>query len=86
MQLRIEVLPRVFLKHPYLTYDDIRTAWTNAISARIREYGPPDIIAAAGVDTKGRMIEMLGIMLEEDLVVIYHAMKLTWKMAKELAL
>ena len=86
MQIRVEVLPRVFLKHTYLTYDDIRTAWTNALSARTREFGPPDIIAAAGVDTKGRMIEMLGIKIEDDMVVIYHAMKLTQKMARELAL
>ena len=86
MQIRIEVLPRVFLRHTYLTHDDIQTAWTNALSAQTREFGPPDIIAAAGVDTKGRMIEMLGVKMEDDVVVIYHAMKLTQKMARELAL
>ena len=58
----------------------------NALSARTREFGPPDVIAAAGADTKGRMIEMLGIKMEDDSVVVYHAMKLTQKMAQELAL
>jgi len=35
---------------------------------------------------KGRMIEMQGVKMEDDVVVIYHAMKLTQKMARELAL
>lgn len=86
MQVRVEVLPRVSLSHPDVTDDDVQTAWLNALSARTREFGPPDVIAAAGADTKGRMIEMLGIKMEDDSVVVYHAMKLTQKMAQELAL
>lgn len=86
MQIRVEVLPRVSLSHPDVTDDDVRMAWTNALSARTREFGPPDVIAAAGADTKGRMIEMLGIEMEDGSVVVYHAMRLTQKMAQELAL
>ena len=86
MQAWIEVLPRVSLSHPDVTEDDVRVAWQNALSARTREFGPPDIVAAAGADTKGRIIEMLGIIMEDESVVVYHAMKLTYKMRRELAL
>ena len=86
MQTRIEVLPRVSLNHPEITEEDVRIAWLNTLSARTREFGPPDVVAAAGADTKGRLIEMLGVIMEDDSIVVYHAMRLTKKMAQELAL
>jgi hypothetical protein len=79
VQPRIEVLARVSLNHPDVSDDDVRVAWLNALSVRTREFGPPDVIAATGADTKGRIIEMLGVEMEDDSVVVYHAMKLTQK-------
>ena len=43
-------------------------------------------VAAAGADARGRMIEMVGVELEGGGVLIYHAMRLTAKMARELRL
>lgn len=86
MRHRIEVQPRVHERHPDVDEADVLTAWRNAKSIRTREFGPPDVIAAAGADTKGRMIEMLGVEMADGSVSVYHAMKLTDKMASELGL
>lgn len=82
----VEVHPRVTDRHPDVTADDVVRAWTNALSMRRRNFDPPSHIAAAGVDTKGRIIEMVGVELEGGGVLVYHAMRLTAKMEKELGL
>jgi hypothetical protein len=38
------------------------------------------------MDTKGRLIEMVSVELEDGGVLVYHAMRLTAKMARELEL
>ena len=47
---------------------------------------PPDYYAAAGADPRGRMIEMVGVELEDNRLLIFHAMRLTAKMADELCI
>ena len=47
---------------------------------------PPDYYAAAGADPRGRMIEMVGLELEDNRLLIFHAMRLTAKMADELCI
>lgn len=86
MSGRITVHPRVSKRHPGVSDDDVVSAWRNAVAIVNRTYAPPDIYAAAGTDTKGRMLEMLGIEMEDGSVLVYHAMKLTAKMARELGL
>ena len=46
---------------------------------------PPDYYAAAGADSRGRMIEMVGVELEDNRL-LFHAMRLTAKMADELCI
>lgn len=82
----IEVHPRVAARHPDVTDVDVVAAWGNAVAMRHRNFDPPAHIAAAGLDTKGRMIEMVGVELEDGGVLVYHAMKITPKMASELGL
>lgn len=82
----IEVHPRVAARHPDLTDADVVAAWENAVAMRHRNFDPPAHIAAAGLDTKGRMIEMVGVELEDGGMLVYHAMRLTAKMAGELEL
>lgn len=53
---------------------------------RHRNFDPPAHIAAAGMDSRGRMFEMVGVELEDGAMLVYHAMKLTPKMAMELGL
>lgn len=82
----IVVHPRVPAKHPDVTEEDVVTAWKHAVAARRRNFDPPSHVAAAGVDTRGRLIEMVGVELEGGGVLVYHAMRLTEKMARELGL
>lgn len=51
---------------------------------RMRNYNLPCHFVLAGIDVKGRMLELVGVELSDDSVLIYHAMKLTTKVAKEL--
>lgn len=78
--------PRVMERHPDVTEEDVAMAWSHAIAMRHRSFDPPVHIAAAGVDTKGRLIEMIGVELEDGGILVYHAMRLTAKMARELEL
>lgn len=57
--------PRVMERHPDVTEEDVAMAWSHAIAMRHRSFDPPVHIAAAGVDTKGRLIEMIGVELED---------------------
>lgn len=47
---------------------------------------PPNYYAAAGADPRGRMIEMVGVELEDSRLLIFHAMRLTPKMADGLCI
>ena len=82
----ITVHPRVNSKRPEISNEDVIHAWRNAIVIVNREYNPPDYYAAAGFDSKGRILELIGVELEDNSLMIFHAMKLTNKMKKELGL
>ena len=73
------------LKHG-LTERDIELAVDNAIAVRCRNFDPPCHYALAGSGAKGNLIEVLIAEQEDGELIVYHAMKLTPKMAKELGL
>jgi hypothetical protein len=83
---KVAVHERVNRQHPEIADEDVATAWKNAIAIINRDYGVPDYYAAAGIDNKGRMLEMIGFEEEDGTLMVFHAMKLTGKMAKELGL
>ena len=60
------------------------TAWRSAIAVRRRNYDPTEYYAAAGADSHGRLLEMVGVELDDGSLLIFHAMRLTDKMAQEL--
>ena len=70
---RLEIHPRVFLRHPQLSEEDIRTAWKNsyyeALRADIANY--PEYLWISA-DSKGRDIEMVGTLIDGGWL-IYHA-------------
>ena len=65
--------PRVFLRHPQLNEEDIRTAWNNSYYEALRADSPnyPEYLWI-GADSKGRDVEMVGT-LTDDGWFIYHA-------------
>ena len=69
----LEIHPRIFLRHPQLNEEDIRTAWRNAYYEALRAYSQnyPEYLWI-GVDSKGRDVEMVGT-LTDDGWLIYHA-------------
>ena len=81
---RITVHPRVTRRHPDIQVADVESAWRSAIAVRRRNYDPPDYYAAAGADSHGRLLEMVGVELDDGSLLIFHAMRLTDKMAQEL--
>ncbi len=68
------------------TEGDIRHAVRFPKAARYRNFDPPAHIAIAGADESGNVIEVLGAEQEDGSLVVFHAMKLTKKMARELML
>lgn len=84
--IKLKIQERVFARHPDITEGDIRNAWLFAIAQRRRNASAPDVIAAAGPDMKGRLIEILAVEGQGGELSVYHAMKLTKKMARELNL
>ena len=81
---RITVHPRVTRRHPDIQVADVESAWRSAIAVRRRNYDPPEYYAAAGADSHGRLLEMVGVELDDGSLLIFHAMRLTYKMAQEL--
>lgn len=82
----IVVLPRVSERHPDVSEEDVITAWRNALAIRRRNFDMPSHYMAAGLDTKGRLIEMVGAEQEDGTLIVYHAMMLTKKAKRELGL
>ena len=76
---------RVQQRHPELSDEDVAAAWRNAVAVRRRSFDPPEYYAAAGADPHGRMIEMVGVELEDSRLLIFP-MRLTSKMADELCI
>ena len=46
----------------------------------------PRLLRSRGCGPRGRMIEMVGVELEDSRLLIFHAMRLTTKMADELCI
>ena len=83
---KLEVHRRVTLRHPDVTEIGVEVAWRNAIAMRLRNIEAPAHIVAAGADSKGRLVEIIGVELENERILIYHAQRLTAKMRSELGL
>ena len=83
---KLKVHQRITLRHPDIAAHDVETAWRNAVAMRLRTMEPSAHIIAAGADSKGRLIEMIGVELDNGQVLVYHAQKLTAKMQAELGL
>lgn len=72
----IEVDPRIGRRHPELSNDDVSSAWRNALVVveRSTTTHPDTMLVAVGFDAKGRLLEMVGIVLENERVHVFHAM------------
>jgi len=72
----IEVNQRVSERHPEIQESDVATAWANVLVV-IERSGtslPDTVLVAVGFDSNGRFIEMVGSVMENGIVHIFHAM------------
>ncbi len=84
----IVVHQRVNKRHPSIVDEDVMYACHHPIAISEREdvSNEDSYYAIAGMDEKGRILEAVGVMLDDNTLLIYHAMKLTENMRKELGL
>ena len=71
---KVIVHPRILRLHPELTEEDILDAWDSIIHSRARLEEKPFECIAVGIDSSGRLIEMVAIRLENRDILIFHAM------------
>ena len=86
MFITLDIHPRIGTRHPEITDADIRHAWENAIVIRERIGSEPLTLMAAGPDCAGRLLEVLVVERDGGNLLVYHAMGLTRKAARELEL
>jgi hypothetical protein len=72
----IEVDSRISERHPEISEADVVSAWCNALIIIERVGAPlPDVIlVAVGSDSNGRLMEMVGAVMEDGRVHVFHAM------------
>ncbi len=84
--MKIYIHKRITTKHKNITENDVLTAWKNCSHYRIRTDKEQEEYIALGTDTKGRLIQMVGVLIDKDLL-IYHALTPpTKKFLKEMGL
>lgn len=84
--MQVQVLPRVHERHPDITEQQVRHAWSHIIKSRRRNMVfDPTQYMAIGTDQQGRALEMLAFIdAQRQEWVIYHAMPASRKAMREL--
>ena len=72
----IEVDPRINERHSEILESDVLSAWKNALIVieRIGVPLPDVVLVAVGSDANGRLLEMVGAVLADGTVHVFHAM------------
>ena len=82
----IVVDQRVNARHHDVTDYSVRVAWSNVVRFMPREGTEPLRYVAVGYDESGRLLEMVAVLDESDRWHIFHAMRATPKVLRELTL
>jgi len=61
------------LLHPDLSEHDVVTAWNHILSSFTRTWTDLRECVAVGVDSKGRLVEMIAVRSIDSTFMIYHA-------------
>ena len=67
------VHPRIVEKHPELSEDAVLHAWNSCLKSVPRVDKGPDEYIAVGIDSSGRMVEMIARRTSDGSFIIYHA-------------
>lgn len=71
---------------PDVSADSVRVAWSNVVRFMAREDTDPLRYVAVGYDEYGRLLEMVAVLDESDRWHVFHAMRATPKVLRELKL
>ena len=82
----IVVDQRVSARHSDVSDYSVRVAWSNVVRFMPREGTDPLRYVAVGYDERGRLLEMIAVLDESDRWHIFHAMRATAKVLRELRL
>ncbi|MCL2526335.1 MAG: hypothetical protein FWE46_04715 [Coriobacteriia bacterium] len=82
----IRVHPRIARKHPEISNQDVEAVIRSPIAMRRRNFELPSHFVLAGVDTRGRLLQVVGALQEDGTFLAYHSLKLTRAVAVELEL
>lgn len=74
MEEYITVHGRIMRRHPEISPQDVGTAWGNRIATAQRRGKHADELVAVGFDAQGRMLEMVAVVQEDGVVLVFHAM------------
>ncbi|NEG55455.1 hypothetical protein [Bifidobacterium platyrrhinorum] len=80
----IVVDSRVHDRHPDVSDYSVRVAWRNVVRFMTREGTDPLKYVAVGYDENGRLLEMVAVLDESDRWYVFHAMRATPKVLREL--
>ena len=70
--MRVKVHPRIASRHPEISAEDVKAAWTGYAAAATRIPGEREM--RVGFDAHGRKIEMVGALMSDGTWLVYHAM------------
>jgi hypothetical protein len=73
MEQPVTINPRIHQRHPELNDADVLAAWVGCIRAARRTRSAFDDFVAVGFDKKGRLLEMVAVLREDESWHIYHA-------------
>lgn len=67
---------RIMARHPELKRRDVKSAWRNAVDFKERPSEKADdvVLVAVGADAHGRLIEMMGAVNADGIILVFHAM------------
>ena len=74
MNEHLFIHPRIHERHPEIDESDVSTAWNGALISARRLDRDQDEWIAVGLDSNGRVLEMVAVRNSEGQWLIYHAM------------
>lgn len=83
--MRVSVHPRVMVRHPELSEQDVVAAFVATFRSRARDTDPVQWVGV-GMDDRSRLLEYVAIETEMDEWLVFHAMPATTKVLVEIGL
>jgi len=83
--MRIQVHPRINLRHPEIEAGDVVAAFENSLRSRARDTFPIQWVGV-GMDERGRLLQYIAVENEPNGWLVFHSMPATTKVLRELGL